>query len=255
MSKKAEAIRLLVGIDEGLKGRFNELRNKHFNPNTKGYEYEKILKEFLESYLSGLYDFHVRTPLIDAELEALSIFTSAENEFDVVSTYKTAIPRIVLKINDTSFIPYDAVAFIVEVKQTLTKAALENDLKKLDKLSKLKTSESRFGAFVYGDYVIQRPLRILFYYESEIADITTLNLLSNYGCAWDLMAVLMDNIMFGNPSLPIIGKHFKTDKILRFTDYPLLQLMIAMTTSLPCPIVANAWPLFINLLSIANANI
>lgn len=248
MSKKVEAIKLLEAIEEEFKDKFDELRKKHFNPNTKGYEYEKILKDFLESYLSGLYEFHARVPLIDVALDALSIFTSGGNEFDVVSTYKTAVPKIVFKAHETSFVPYDAVAFIVEVKQTLTKTVLENDLKKLDKLSKLKIGE-RFGVLFTGDYVIQRPLRILFYYESEIADATALGMLNKYRNAWDFMAILMDDVLFGNPSLPIIGKRFKTDRISRFKGYPLLQLMLATTTSLPCPPIVNAWSLFVNLLS------
>ena len=138
MNKKTEAKKFLEGIENGLKSEFNNLRDKHFNTNTKGYEYEKILKDFLASYFGGIYDFHVRVPLVDIELEALSVFSSSENEFDVVATYKTVVPRIVLKVHETSFLPYDAVAFIAEVKQTVTKAGLESDLKKFDKLDTRK---------------------------------------------------------------------------------------------------------------------
>lgn len=245
MSKKVQAVKLLEAIDESLRNKFHELRGKHFNPNTKGYEYEGALKDFLESYLGGVYDFHVRVPIIDFNLEVYSIFNTkkGENEFDVVSTYKTAVPKIILKAGATPFIPYDCVAFIVEVKQTLDSSALEKDLKKLDKLAKLKLGE-RFGVMIGGKFNVRRPLRILFYYESEIADATALKMLSNYGNAWDLMTVFMDDLVFANPQLPMI----EVDRILISHRHPLLQLMFVTTVSLPYPPIVNAWSLFHNIL-------
>jgi hypothetical protein len=248
MSKKPEATELLTEIENGLKDKFLSVRKKHFNRNKKGYEYEKTLATFLESYLGGVYDFYVRVPLIDHELEALSILSVDENEFDVVATYKTAVPKIVLKAHDTSYIPYDAVAFVVEVKQKLDKTVLEDDLEKLDKLGKLKVGK-RFGDHFTTKYSIQRPLKILFYYESGTTIDTLIASLNNKRNAWDFMVVLMDGDMFGNPSMPIVGKRYKIDKIVRKTNYPLLRLMLYATTSLPCPPIVNTWDLFLNLLS------
>lgn len=213
-----EAIKLLEAIDETLRNRFNELREKHFNPNTKGYEYEMALKEFLESYLSGLFDFHVRVPLIDFELEAPSIFSSGENEFDVVSTYKTALPKIIFKAGETPYIPLDSVAFVVEVKQTLTSSVLQHDLEKMEKLNKLKTS-NRFGVTISGAYAVEKPLKILFYYESEMPVTKAVEMLNSHTNAWDFMLILMDDIVFGNPNLPVIGKQLNTDKIVPFTQF------------------------------------
>ena len=248
MNQNVDVAKLLEATEEELKSRFYKLREKHFNRNTKGYEYEKILKAFLEPYLGGLFDFHIRVPLIDSEMEILSTFSLDENDFDVVCTYKTAIPKIVFKAYETSFLPYDAVAFIVEVKQTLTKTSLEDDLKKLDKLHKLEVGK-RFGVHFSTKYSIQRPLRILFYYESDIAEETLLVLQKKYQNAWDFITILMDGTIFGNPSMPIIGERLKTGKIAVAKSHPLLRLMLYTTTSLPCPPIVNTWSLFINLLS------
>jgi hypothetical protein len=247
MTKEAEALKLLEAVESELRDKFNQLRNLHYNPNTKGYSYEKALKDFLELYLGGIYDFHVRVPIVDFQLETFSVFSSGENEFDVVSTYKTAIPRIVFKAQETAFVPYDAVAFLLEVKQTLNKETLEKDLQKLDKLNKLRLG-NRFGVTIGGNYNIQRPLKALFYYESEISDKTMLATLNKYGNAWDLTIVFDDNTILANPLLPIIGKGAQVGEVAISKRYPLLQSMFIITASLPYPTIVNAWSLFVNLL-------
>lgn len=243
MSKKVQALKLLEAIGDNLKAEFHKLRDLHYNPNTKGYSYEKVLKDFLESYLGGIYDFHIRVPLVDIDLDVYSVFSSGENEFDVVSTYKTAIPRIILKAGATPFLPYDCVAFVVEVKQTVDSSALEKDLKKLDKLARLKLGK-RFGVSIGGRFNIKRPLRILFYYDSEIADTTALRMLNSYGNAWDVMIIFMDDSIFVNPQLPIV----KPDRISVSKRYSLLQLMFVIASSIPYPPVVNAWSVFDKLL-------
>jgi len=118
---KIEVKKILDNIDFTLRNRFNEIRRQHFNPNTKGYEYEKIVAKFFEEYLGGVLDFHVRAALIDSDLKAFEVFSYGENEFDVIATYKSASPRIVLKVGDVKYIPFDSVALLIEVKQTLNK--------------------------------------------------------------------------------------------------------------------------------------
>ena len=244
MSKKENVTKILDGIEKGLKNKFEFIREQTFNPNTKGGEFEKILKRFFESYLSGLLDFHVRVSLIDTELDAFTVFSSGENEFDVVATFKTTVPKIVLELESTAFLPYDSVAFVTEVKQELSKTALENDLKKLEKLTKLKTSEKRFGVLITGNYTIKRPLRILFYYESRIAQETMYELLVNYMNAWDFVIILKDNMLLGNSCIPSIGKRFDTEKPMSFDRYVLLFLMLLTSQSLPCPPIVSTWSLF-----------
>ena len=247
MIKEVEALKLLESVEGELRDKFRRLRKMHYNPNTKGYSYENILKDFLELYLGGIYDLHLRVPIIDFELKTSEIFSSGENEFDVVSTYKTAVPRIVFKAEETAFVPYDAVAFLMEVKQTLNKGALKKDLEKLDKLNELHLGD-RFGVTIGGGFNIQRPLRALFYYESEISDKTLLEMLNKYRSAWDLTMVFDDNMILANPLLPIIGKGTPATEIAVSKRYPLLQSMFIITASLPYPPIVNAWSLFMNLL-------
>jgi hypothetical protein len=249
MIGKKQATDMLTEMEQDLKNNFNTIKTKHYNQNTKGYDYENVLKDFLEAYLGGIYDFHSRVPLIDAELQALSVFRQGKNEFDVVGTFKTAMPRIIFKTRKTSFIPYDAVAFIAEVKQTLTKNTLEDDLKKLSKLSSLKIGD-RWQVSVRGQYCIERPLRILFYYEARIAGRTMRTLLEYRQDAWDLLLILKSDLLVGNPCLPAIGKRFGTDQLFFFKEFPLLHMMLITTSSLPCPPIVNAWGLFIKLLGI-----
>ena len=53
MNDKESLIRNAV---KQVKNRFEEIRRLHYNQNTKGYDYEKICKEFFEIYLGSLYD-------------------------------------------------------------------------------------------------------------------------------------------------------------------------------------------------------
>lgn len=250
MVNKKEALDLLEEMEKGLKGEFLSLRNKNFNRNKKGYEYEKILTAFLESYLNGLCEFHVRVPLFDNELESLSLFPSDKNEFDVVATFNTAIPKIIFKAQGTSFIPYDAVAFVVETKKAVTKSALESDLDKFERLSKLKTGKTRFGiTSIGGKYTIKRPLRILFYYEKDINETTMFNLLKKYEKSWDLVVILEENFLIGNQALPTIGSRMDVKTHMTFNRFPLLYLMFFTTTSIPCPPVVITWKLFTKLIA------
>lgn len=146
---------ILKKIQAGFREEFDKIREMRYNPNTKGYDYEKILKEFYEQYLGNLFNFYTRVPLYDKELKCKNILRNEENEFDVVATYKNALPKIVLQRGKTPFIPYDSTAFITEVKQTLTKSNLNKDLKKLGKLSMLKPRRKR----VYSSYQNSVQLR------------------------------------------------------------------------------------------------
>ena len=89
-------MRLLDGIEQELRNRFNELRKQKYNSNTKGYDYEKILKEFFEYYIGGAFDLIIRVGTLDSELKVMSVLKPAENEFDVVALYKNAVPRLVV---------------------------------------------------------------------------------------------------------------------------------------------------------------
>jgi len=219
--EKAE--RLLSAIEKQLIHKFQELRNEEYNPNTKGYDYEKILKKFFENYLSGAFDFLVRFGVLDVELKINSMLEPRKNEFDVIAVYKNAVPKMIHR----RFIPYDSVAFITEAAQTLTLQKLKADLTKLEKLSCLQTGHrnmchnSRTLMFP-----INRPLRMLFYYESKAnADPVEQLLLHEHKDVWDILVILNSHFVIYNTTLPLVTKVWKYNSPKPDLKYPLLKAM------------------------------
>jgi hypothetical protein len=163
---KEQAQSLIRSINFEMKAKFETFKQINYNPNTKGFDYEKTLSSLLNIYLGAVFDIYNRASLIDVNMEYLEIFSTGENEIDIIAVYKNTFPKVVTKIEDTNFIPYDSVGFIIEVKSRLDKTNLSNDLTKLEKISKLKLSSDRLGsAIIGGSDVVDRPLRILFYYQ------------------------------------------------------------------------------------------
>jgi hypothetical protein len=223
-SKEAE--KLLDAIEEQLKTSFEKIRNEKYNPNTKGYDYEKTLQEFCNDYLNGGFDFQIRVGVLDSELQANTIFDPKENEFDIVATYKNAVPKLV----HHHLVPYDSVAFVTEVKQTLTLPNIEKDLAKLEKLSKLPISNNRGGLYadrrIFQGYRINRPLRILFYYEAKAKPDKVYKLLEgSFAKSWDLCIVLKEEVILLNSTLPYVQKLWKEAHFVRDFKYPLLKGM------------------------------
>ena len=83
---------LLDGLDKSLRNRFDIIRDIKYKQNVKGGNYESILADYLKEYLDSLLDFHLRSAILDAKLDALKLFSQGGNEFDVIATYKTASP-------------------------------------------------------------------------------------------------------------------------------------------------------------------
>jgi hypothetical protein len=244
-----EKTRILNGIDKGLRCDFDKISEQHFNPNTKGHEYEKAWANFLEGYFSGLFDFHVRSALLDRDMKALEAFAPAKNEFDVIATFKNACPRIVLEVGDTEFIPYDAVAFITEVKQTLTVTGLKEDLEKLNKLNSFDCSQ-RFGGITFtSSSSIERPLKTLFYLDATIAEDTLhATLLSNVA-SWDLLLVLSKDEVLGNRELPIVREvGIGKEKLEIFSPHSLLQFILLTESSMTLAPLTDTTPVFVKLL-------
>jgi len=251
---RSRCIQILENIEQKLKNRFNEIHKTFYNPNVKGANYERILAEFLTEYFGGVYDIHTRVALLDGDLRALEIFSSGENEFDVVATFKTMCPRIVLEIGDMRYVPYDGVAFLVEVKQTLTKRSLEEDLSKLDKVSQLGYYwRECVTAELTGRYKIDRPLRALFYHERRTDDKVLADLLSHYS-SWDLLLVLSEDMLLANyETLPLIRACSpRTDRIIRLFPYPLLQFIMTIHASRSFPLYVNTSHVFLKLLSVSS---
>lgn len=237
---------LLDGVDENLRNNFAHTRGLYYNQNTKGGNYEKILAEYFEKYLDNLVDFHTRSAILVAQLDALTLFSHGKNEFDVVATFKTASPRIILESRDISYIPLDAVAFIIEVKQTLDKTKLENDIQKMKILKELRLS-NRFGrTLIY-------PMKIFFYYEKKIAKETLEKILVENSDFWDIVIIYQDDRMYANSHLPYIARIQKILKgsimqFARFNEYSLIQFIIVLQSSLTYSHYVNTLPVFYKLL-------
>ena len=245
---------ILESIETELKQQFEKIRKLNCNQNTKGYSYEKILEQFYDRYLGGFFSFHTRVPIIDANLEYETIFESGQNEFDVVATYKNALPRIIFEVQGTSFIPFDATAFITEVKQTLNKNSLEKDLAKMDKLAKIALGVYVHLPRIQTQYSIARPIRILFYYQKEIDERLIWEYLEKFKDACDFLVMLDQNKVLLNRHLPITKKiveDLKGSEGRSVIDqsYPLLKLMYFLTMTVDYPMVVNAWEVFERLFS------
>lgn len=236
---------VLEKTESQLRAKFAEIHEKTYNSNTKGYNYEETVQEFFSNYLGGAFDFLLRKGVLDAELKALSVFKTSENEFDVVATFKDAVPKLVYE----PFVPYDSVAFIIEVKQTLDSSNLKKDLNKLDKLRTFKTGQ-KFPRYAYPLHAtflkLTRPLRILFCYEARISRQRFSETLDSYKEAWDMLLVLSEDMVLLNTSLPAVPRVFKRDKPVTERPYPLLKAMYFICNSIPGNYV-RSWDIFENL--------
>ena len=239
---------ILGAMGAETKGRFESIRNQHYNPNVKGGGYEKIVKMFLETYLGGGYLFHERCSLLDTHLRIGEVFSDAENEWDVVGTYKNAIPSMVLKREGAPIIPYDAVAFIIAVKQTLTQKHLEKDLDRYRRLSYV--GYEKLSSSIGGDATVDHPLRVLFYYEGKFEQESLMNLAIQHS-SWDIAVSFKGESFIANSDL-FLTKHLtgSIDKPLFKppTSHVLPWLLLYLTACIPQPLRRDTSGLLFNLL-------
>jgi hypothetical protein len=240
-------------MDRQMLQQFETNREALYNQNTKGGNYEKIVGKTLETYLGTQFDFYYRAQLIDMRMEYLNVFSVGQNEFDVVAAFKTASPRLVLKIEDTPWVPLDSIAFCVEVKQDATTSSVESDLGKLGLLDKLPRSPNRVGVSLGGNFNIQRPLKILFYYERKIDWNKLDSLLAQQIEHWDMVIFLKEDFSFLNPSLPVakIVRDSGASKLKEFQQHSLLFLLFVVTASLPVPMSVSTLDTFLNILRLS----
>lgn len=242
-----EAKQYLEVIEVQLKNKFKEIRSQKYCPNTKGYDYEDVLKTFFEFYLSGGFEFFTRVGILDNQLKVNKILKPIENEFDVVAIYKKSVPRIVMHRS----VPYDSVAFITEVKQTLTLQTLKDDLAKLDKLSKLPNPNNRVGMCsnyrVFSGFELGRPMRILFYYELKAKIEKVFDLLEGvYAKSWDICIILSEDIVFLNSTLPYVRHRWKKASFARNYEYSLLKGIFYTCAFIEGDYI-DSWAIFWNL--------
>jgi hypothetical protein len=242
--KPEEAKRLLSAIEKQLAHRFQEIRDEKYNPNTKGYDYEEILKKFFENYLGGAFDFYIRLGVLDVELKINSMLEPRKNEFDVIAVYKNAVPKVI----HLRFIPYDSVAFITEAAQTLTLQKLKADLKKLERLNCLQIGRRNIcHSSRTLMFPINRPLRMLFYYESKAnADAVEQLLLHERKGVWDILVIMNSHFVIYNTTLPLVTKVWKYSSPTVDLEYPLLKAMFLTCASIEGDFI-DSWLIFWNL--------
>lgn len=143
--------------------------------------------------------------------------------------------------------PFDAVAFFIEVAQTLEKGKLEKDLNKLYRLRDFDCSK-RFGMTVTGKLSINRPLKTLFYYEMKIAFEAMHELLTKNLDAWDLLLVLSDNILLGNPQLPVVKANSPTGGMIAIKSNLFLNYILLTQSSMTFAPITDTGSVFVRLM-------
>lgn len=193
---------LLDGLRQKLRSQWQEYRRQSYNQNTKGAAYEEALAKLLTDYLGGAYNIRTRTAILDDELKCLDIFTPAQNEIDVVAVFPQARPQIVFETEGMTWVPYHGVAFICEVKSSLTTTALREDLQKTAKLQEIEREEG-FGVTIGGSANVDHQLKCLVYDKSSsVSEETLLDILESKKEAWDLVLLVEDDEIIANPDLP-----------------------------------------------------
>jgi hypothetical protein len=235
--KREQANVFLDGINQDLKSMFEQVRALSLNSNTKGGEYEKHIADIFQRYLGSRFDFHVRAHLLDVEMTYLDLFSTGENEIDIIATFSNTVPKIIFKAGQTNYISYDSVAFTLDVKANLDNDKLEKDLEKISKISKLSRSPHKTGDIMYGgSFLLDRPLRFLFYHEPHISREEIERLLVKYYSVWDVVYIINNNEIILNRSLPAVDAMMK-ERSLEGSIYSwggnnsfVLLLMIISTT-------------------------
>ena len=132
-------------------------------------------------------------------------FQSGEDEIDIVGTFKQSKPEVVFETDvgtgTMSWVPYDGVAFVCEIKSNLTSSSLTEDLKKLSKIRRLETAPNRFKNKQEGDFDVEEPLRCLIYDTEEIKDGTLHEKLHEFIEEWHILLIVESNTILINTSL------------------------------------------------------
>lgn len=244
-------LNMIDDFSEDLQNNWSQIRKRQYNPSRKGDEFEESLKDFLESYFTSVFEFRMGCSLVDSELRCFKEFDSGQNEFDVVSSFRTATPNIVFREGNMQWIPYNGVAFVSEVKSHLTKSNLKKDLSKLDILQDLRGDPSdRFPNMMAGtNAMVPHQIHCLVYDKNEIDRKTRQELFYEYPDAWDLFLIVDEDKLLLNSTLPLAEDLFGRDRQEGefqwcYIENGLLWLIVSLSVSIPQPpVVHTANPL------------
>ncbi len=103
------------------------------------------------------------------------------------------------------------------------------------------------------NFNIQRPLKILFYYERKIDWNKLDSLLTQQIDHWDMVIFLKEDFSFLNPSPPVakIVRDSGASKLKEFQQHSLLFLLFVTTASLPVPMSVSTLDTFLNILRLS----
>jgi len=144
----------------------------------------------------------------------------------------------------------DSVVFIAEAKETLTTTALKADLQKFSKLEELKVDSyrlrllPRIHAVGMEHPFLERPLRMLFYYEAKAKGEKVHQLLSGeLGRFWDICVILKKNVILLNSTVPLVKTVMKPEHYVQEPKYPLIKAMYFTCMSIEGTFV-DSWLIF-----------
>lgn len=183
---------------------WQRFRDIDANDTSRGSSYETELSNILESYLGSSYEIVTNCSIMDRDLECFDTFeTSGQNEFDVVSLFCQAIPRIVVEEGKIRWVPLPSIAFVCEVKSRVDKGRLSSDLDKLSTLRSLEGDPAdRFPTKMQGPSTVDRQIHCLVYDQASIANDTFTELLAQSQNSWDMVLIVEENVLVVNETLP-----------------------------------------------------
>jgi hypothetical protein len=204
----------------------------------------------------------VKMQIVDSEMQYTKILQGVANEIDVVGTFNTTAPKIVLKTEGLVIIPYDAIALLSEVKSELTKRKLEEDLNKLRNIMQLKISSNRFlpqGVLGFKEMKSDIPFRLLVYFKKSIDDAVMEGLLTQYLEVWDVVFLVQKEEVIINRTLPFVNSLFEAGlqdrspdkKFLIWTFAPFMILLSAITRTIPVPFAVDVMKTILNIAVLA----
>jgi hypothetical protein len=246
-SRKLEASKIVNTLESLIQKRYDEFKELSYNANTKGYDYESIIYEILKEYLNSRFDFYLRPHIVDKDMNYVAVFKTGENEVDIATTFKSTIPKLIIKTSKTSFIFLDSIAFLVECKAVLNSQSIANDLDKLEKISSLPIDANRFSDVRGSEFMVEdRPLRILVYERKSIKE-EVLNSTLNASKYWDLIFIVKDKITIINKSTIPFAEYLQkklrtnitTTVVIKWQDVPFTILLIMILMTVPDPMSVN----------------
>lgn len=230
-----DAKQFLADVENDLRSRWSRLAKQKFSQNKKGQGFEVAALQFFENYLGRNLEFHNRVALLDRKLTLFRQLSKGSNEWDLVATFATSIPRLVLHVESLDYVPLDGAFFVAEVKKSLTSTSLEADLGKLAPLRELVT-KNRFGNRVPAPFEETELLRLLLYYKREIRSKRLWEILGSRLDTWDMLLVLEDRMLFVNKRIRAAAEIAPgPEKISYAPEFPITQLLNFLTFALPTP--------------------